>query len=143
MKRVPLRRRRPLRSVSAKRRGRLAEYAAFRAEILARDGYRCSYCLSSRSILDLHHTLKPRSRHLCDGDTVLTLCRACHRWVDAPYSSSTGRLVIERLGAGRFGFFVVYGESKFTVRAAAFSVVDNHTTNGVGKPVHSRWTNSG
>lgn len=126
MKRTPMRRtrmaarRRRLSGMSPKRRSLEHEYAEFVLGIKDRDGWRCVYCRSRSGALDPHHVQK-RSQapeRLMDATNVVTLCRACHEWTDAPYSASEGRLVVEALGEGRFMFSVVHAANKFQARLA-------------------------
>ena len=111
--RMPARRSR-LRAASKKRLAVAAEYAAFRLGILARDGYACRYCGTKRGPLDIHHVLKPRAKYLMDPKACVTLCRACHERVTAPYR--TGRLMILVIRGG-FRFEVIYAKDKFAAHS--------------------------
>lgn len=105
-----------LRAVSAKRRQGQADYVAFVLGIKSRDGWRCAFCGTRQGVLDPHHVLKPRAKYLTDPNAVVTLCRRCHRRVEAPYTK--GRLVVTPDGHGRFRFDLVYAASKQAARAA-------------------------
>jgi len=112
-----LRRRTPI-SFGARRRTRAAgpraqgrraaslpEWAAIRAQVLARANWRCQACRVRRR-LDVHHVVK-RSQGGSDFDLdqLVALCRWCHDQTDAPYER--GRLVVTILGDGQFRFETV------------------------------------
>ena len=107
--------RRRVRTGGPRARGRaaasLAEWALIRDVVLARDRWACQAC-GARTRLDVHHVQK-RSQGGSDFDLdgLVTLCRDCHAQTDAPYAK--GRLVVTPLGAGRFGWTVVWRRSKW------------------------------
>lgn len=109
MKRTPIRR------VSKRRAGQASEYTAFVLGIKDRDGWRCAYCRTQRGALDPHHVIKrSQGGAVLDPSNVITLCRACHDWTDAAYSSPEGRLCVDSIGHGQFLFAVVHASSKWT-----------------------------
>jgi 5-methylcytosine-specific restriction endonuclease McrA len=82
-----------------------AEWAAIRAQVLCRAGWRCQAC-GVRRRLDVHHVVK-RAQGGSDFDLnqLVALCRWCHDQTDAPYER--GRLVVTALGGGQFHLDVI------------------------------------
>jgi 5-methylcytosine-specific restriction endonuclease McrA len=112
-----------MKRVSKKRVAINLKLVELRLHVLERDGYRCRWCRANKEPLEAHHVIK-RSQaksFLLDPTNVITLCRTCHAWTDAPYSGSEGRLVIERWMRGKeydFAFSIVRAPSKFAMRAS-------------------------
>ena len=91
----------------------LEQWQEIRAHVLARARWVCQAC-SVRTRLDVHHvTKRAQGGSDFDLDGLIALCRDCHAQTDAPYRQ--GRLVITRLGEGRFHCEVRRGESKWSV----------------------------
>jgi hypothetical protein len=55
-----------------------------RLEVMQRDDFRCRYCGVNDKTLNVHHTYyaKGRAPWEYDAESLLTLCEACHQWVE-------------------------------------------------------------
>jgi hypothetical protein len=88
----------------------LVGWRATVARVGERANWRCERC-GSRRALDPHHVQKRSQGGPDDPGNVVLLCRwECHRLCDAPFRD--GRLLVSRLGHGRFCFLLVVAEHK-------------------------------
>lgn len=100
----------------------LDAWSTLRLKILARDGFRCRHCAKhlNEGPLEVHHVAKRSQRKdlQLEESNLVTLCRLCHAWTDAPYAGKVGRLVVVPCGEGRFVFKVTRAADKFEARGA-------------------------
>ena len=66
------------------------EYEELRQHVLRRDGWRCQFCGSMRS-LEVHHQQFRSQSGDDSGDNLITLCTTCHK---CAHSSSDRNLTI-------------------------------------------------
>lgn len=79
----------------------LEAYRVLSRMVAAREGWRCGFC-GKRGAVEIDHAV-PRSQG--GGDSWANchaVCRTCHRWKDAAYTSTTGRLCVWPIGDGTF-----------------------------------------
>lgn len=87
MKRTPLKRGKPVRRISEKRRSELPERDAVRQKVLARDrvcrGYGLTPVTCRRTPSEVHELGRGAYRRSCwlNEDLCIALCGPCHRWV--------------------------------------------------------------
>lgn len=122
MKRTALRRTSRLRPASARRRADMVTRTAMLLGLKDAVGYRCEFCRDPKcQPLDGHEVRKPRSLYWLDPEFVVILGRKHHEMAEAAYGSTTGRLEIPGTRSTGWGFVVVHGANKWSVRAAAAS----------------------
>src|SRR5882672_12558928 len=98
----------------------LEEWAAIRWVVFRRARWRCQAC-GRGGALEVHHVVKrAQGGSDFDLDRLVALCPPCHAQTDAPYAR--GRLVITRLGNGRFTVEVTRGADKWAIRASRRAV---------------------
>ena len=101
MKRTPLKRRKPLNPVSAKKRAAAPERGAVREAVFERDGYRCRIGplvpdVPCAGRLSPHHLRKASAGGKFDLDNLWTACIRHNDWVeDHPAQAGTLGLVIK------------------------------------------------
>lgn len=96
MKKSPLRRKKGLRKVSAKQKGRLAEYYRKRDEYMATHPFCEMHLMAGLKFpaQDLHHK-RGRGKYLCDERYFSSLCRLCHDTIhnNPSWARKTGWLI--------------------------------------------------
>jgi 5-methylcytosine-specific restriction endonuclease McrA len=90
----------------------------------------CEVCtLFPQGPLDVHHVVRRSQGGTDDADSNLTaLCRSCHDWTAAAFSSYRGRLVIEPAFPGFFHWRVMRAPSKTEARAGRYEVLASGIT---------------
>lgn len=79
MKRSPLRRGKPLRRVSKKRRKQNTLYAVLRREYLSANPV-CEVCQKTKAT-DIHHKAGRAGRYLNENTLWAAVCRSCHEHI--------------------------------------------------------------